>query len=133
MKKKTIHSIIPMLLLVGLLMSGLVTAHAAQAVLRYTGISELTATLSMSSAGGAKCKGSAEVRSGYTVDLTVELKQDGYTIKTWTNSGTGTVSASGTYYVMSGHEYVVTTTAEVKDSNGRIIETPSKDSLVSSY
>lgn len=133
MRKKTIHSIIPMLLLVGVLMSGLVPAHAAQAVSRYTGISELTAALSMSSAGGAKCKGTAIVRSGYTVDLTVELKQDGETIKTWSDTGSGVISAGGTYYVMSGHEYVVTTTAEVKDSNGRIIETPSKDSLVSSY
>lgn len=133
MKKNTISSMVSMLLLLVVLLSGNVTAHAMNIEPRYTGISSLSSSLVISSRGGATCGGSAEVRRGYTVDLTVELKQDGYTIKTWTNSGTGTVSASGTYYVMSGHEYVVTTTAEVKDSNGRITETPSKDSLVSSY
>ena len=92
-------------------MSNFVTAQAAQSAPRYIGISELYSSLTISSAGRASCEGSAEVRSGYTVNLTVELKRDGVSIHEWTASGSGTVTAGGTYYVMSGHDYVVTTTA----------------------
>lgn len=69
----------------------------------------------------------------YTADVTVELKRDGITIKTWTASGSEVISAGGTYYVTSGHEYVVTTTATVYDSNGKIVESPSKDSPSKNY
>lgn len=133
MRKKTIRSAITMLLLVGIFAANLVSAHAIQIQPRYTGISDMFSSLTVSSSGAAKCTGSVEVRSGYTVNLTVELKQDGTSIKEWTSSGSGTVSAGGTYYVKSGHDYVVTTTAEVCDSKGNVIETPSKDSLTSFY
>lgn len=133
MKKKTIRFTIPMLMLLTVLMSSFMIAHAAQIEPRYTGLSQLSSALSISSSGAAKCNGTAVVRSGYTVSLTVELKQDGTSIKEWTSSGSGTVSTDGTYYVMSGHNYVVTTTAEVRDSKGNVVETPSKDSVVTSY
>lgn len=135
MRKKIVSSLLAMAMLVSVLAASAGTALAAEPVQsepRYTGIILLSSTLSISSSGGANCKGSAEVRSGYTADVTVELKQDGATIKTWTSSGSGTVSAGGTYYVMSGHGYVVTTTANVY-KNGSLIESPSKDSLKSSY
>ncbi|MCI6362866.1 hypothetical protein [Intestinimonas butyriciproducens] len=133
MRKHFVRTTLSMFLLVSIFAASLAGAHAAQVEPRYAGISDIKATLSISSSGGAKCKGTAEVNRGYTVDLTVELKQDGETINTWTDSGTGMVSTGGTYYVTSGHDYVVTTTAEVKDSNGRIVETPSKDSPVKSF
>ncbi|WP_369282027.1 hypothetical protein [Oscillibacter sp. GMB15532] len=43
------------------------------------------------------------------------------------------MSAGGTYYVASGHSYVVTTTAAVYDSNDHLVENPDKDSLVTYY
>lgn len=132
MKKKTIRSAIPMFLLLGILMANVVTAQTLQVEPRYTGVSSITSTLTISSSGGAKCSGRVLVRDGYTVDLTVELKQDGRTIKTWTSSGDGVVSAGGTYYVMSGHDYIVTTTAEVYEGR-TLVESPSVDSLESSY
>lgn len=131
--KKTIRSTLSLLLLMGILGNCFLTARAEGISPRFTGISIISSTLNISSAGGAKCNGTATTRSGYTVDLKVELKRDGSTIKTWTSSGSGTVSAGGTYYVTSGHEYVVTTTATVYNSSGKIVETPSQDSATKSY
>lgn len=130
MRKHT-RSAILLIMLLGVLVTTLATAYAVEP--RYTGISSLSASLTISTAGKAECSGKAIVRSGYTADVKVELKQDGTTIKTWTNSGSGTVSAGGTYYVESGHNYIVTTTATVYDSSSHIIETPSKDSVGKSY
>lgn len=130
MKKHT-RTAISLLLLLGALMANFATAHAVEP--RYIGVAQLSATLNISSNGAASCGGKAILWNGYTVDVKVELKQDGTTIKTWTSSGSGIVSAGGTYYVTSGHEYVVITTATVYDSDGNIVETPSKDSVKSSY
>lgn len=61
------------------------------------------------------------------------VKQDGTTIKTWSTSGSGIISAGSTYYVTSGHEYVVKTTATVYNSDGKIVEVQSENSLTKSY
>lgn len=129
--KKHIRTAISLILLLGVMMATLATAYAVEA--RYTGISRLDATLTISSKGAASCQGTVAVRSGYKADIKVELKQDGSTIQTWTSSGTGTVRAGGTYYVESGHNYIVTTTATVYDSNNKVIETPFTDSVSKSY
>lgn len=133
MKKKSKRSITSLLLLVALLMANLVPAQAVQIEPRYTGITGLSTVLTISASGGAKCGGEVIALSGYTADLTVELKQDGTTIKTWTASGTGVVSAGSTYYVKSGHDYVVTTSVEVYTSSNTLVCTASKDSPESSY
>lgn len=133
MRKKTMRSTISILLLLGVLMANLAPAQATQIGPMYIGISQLASTLSISSSGGASCNGRVAVLNGYKADLTVELKQDGATIKTWTSSGSGTVSAGGTYYVASGHSYYVTATAKVYNSSGTLVESPSKDSPSSSY
>ena len=122
---------ISLLVAVSILTANLVTVHAIE--LRYAGVIHLNSSLTISARGAATCSGSVSLMSGYTADITVELKRDGTTIKTWTDSGSRTVSADGTYYVTSGHDYVVTTTATVYDSNGKIVETPSKDSTKVSY
>lgn len=135
MRKRIVSSLFAMALLVSVLSATCTTAMAAesdQIHLMYTGIANITTSLYISANGAASCSGSVIARSGYTVDLTVELKRDGSTIKTWTNSGSGSVSASGTYFVTPGHNYVVTTTAEVY-KGGSLIEAPSKDSPESSY
>lgn len=131
--KKTFRSVISLLLLLGILGSTLLAAQAEGISPRYTGISSLVSSLSISAGGGATCRGHVTLRDGYTADLKVELKQDDSTIRTWTNSGKGTFSAGATYYVASGHKYVVTTTATVYDSDGNVIEIEYEDSVVSSY
>lgn len=129
MKKHTRFAM-SLLLLLGILMA-FASAQAVEP--RYTGITRLTSSLEISASGAASCAGKAILRSGYTADLKVELKRDGSTIKTWTTSGSDTLSAGGTYYVMSGHDYVVTTTATVYDSTGKLVESPSANSVEHTY
>lgn len=119
-----------------LVSSLVVSVPAAQATIMlpmYVGIGKLSSGLSISTSGEATCSGMVVLRSGYTVDLDVELKRDGVTIQTWSSSGSGIVSAGDSHYVTSGHEYVVTTTALVYDINGNVVENPSKDSITKSY
>lgn len=129
--KRRIRPTILMLLAVSVLIANFATAQAIEP--RYTGITRINSTLTISAKGAARCDGSVNLQSGYTADLTVELKQDGTIIKTWTGSGSRAVSAGGTYFVTSGHDYVVTTTATVYDKNGKVVEMPSKDSAGVSY
>ncbi len=131
--RKLLCSTIPAFLLLGILVGNITAAQASDVMPLYTGIASVTSRLTISDAGGASCSGKVMLWDDYTADVTVELKRDGTTIKTWTSSGSGMVSAGGTYYVASGHEYVVTTTATVYDSNGKIVESPSKDSPSKNY
>ena len=100
---------------------------------RYIGIGGVSAGLTINNAGRATCTGDAIAYSGYSVNLTMELQRDGATIKTWTNSGTGTVSLSKTYYVTSSHIYQVKTTAKVYSSSGTYVATYSCYSNIESY
>ncbi len=129
--KKTVQSALALFLTLALLVAGTATVFAMQP--RFTGIIYMYSTLQISSAGKTTCEGKAYLRSGYTADVTVELKQDGTVIKTWTDSGSGDVIAGGSYYVATGHEYVVTTTVEVYDANGTLVDNPSKDSQTKTY
>lgn len=130
MKTRTRFAI-SLLLALSMLMANLVTAQAIE--LRYTGITRIHSDLTISAKGVASCEGKVALRSGYTADLTVELKQDGVTIETWTKAGSGIITAGGTRFVSSGHDYILVTTATVYDKDGKIIETPSKDSVKVSY
>lgn len=135
MRKNIFRSLFAMVMVVSILSASYATALAAsptQIEPRYTGIFGLTSGLKISSNGAASCSGTAVVQSGYTADLTVELKRDGTTIRTWTDSGSGALSAGGTYFVTPGHDYVVTTTVDVYEGDS-LIESPSKDSPESSY
>ena len=131
--KKLIRSTIPVFLLLCALVGNLLVAQASEVMPLYTGITTLASGLTISDAGKATCEGTALLRSGYTADVTVELKRDGTTIKTWTDSGSMKVTAGGIYYVVSGHTYVVTTTADVYDSDGNWVATYSKNSLTKDY
>lgn len=131
--KRNGQKAISLLLLIGVLIANFATVQAKAVEPRYVGVAQLRSSLNISSGGAASCTGKAVLWDGYTVDLTIELKQDGTTIKTWTKSGSGTVSGGGTYYVASGHDYVVTTTATVYDKDGNEVEAPVKDSPESHY
>ncbi len=100
---------------------------------RYNGVSSLAASLDISKSGCASCYGYVKTLTGYTAVLTVELQQDGDTIKTWTASGTKAFDILKEYWVASGHEYQVVVTATVKNSSGKIVDTPSIDSQVVTF
>ena len=97
---------------------------------RYTGVSTLAASLDISKRG---CYGYAKVLTGYTADLRVELQQDGDTIKTWTASGTKDIEVVKEYWVASGHDYQVVVSATVRNSSGKIVDTPSITSRMVKY
>ena len=101
--------------------------------LRYTGVSSITAGLTISSTGCASCSGSASTYTGYSVDLTMKLQRDGITIKTWSTSGENFVPLSKSYYVTSGHYYQVVTSVDVYNSKGSYVATYSCTSSVKSY
>lgn len=129
--KKHACLVISLILLVGILTANLATAQTV--VPRYIGATDLYSSLDISSTGAARCDGEVDLRSGYTADLTVELQRDGVTIKTWRSSGNGDVTAGGTYYVESGHDYVVVATATVYNSSGQWIESPVRYSAEQHY
>ena len=133
MKRKTIRAAVSTLLLLSMLAASLAAAQAVVIRPMYTGISSITSNLSISSDGAANCNGKATTQNGHTVDLTVQLRQNGKIIKTWTASGSGVVSAGGIYYVASGYSYYVTTTANVYTSGGTLIESISKNSSTVTY
>lgn len=131
--KKFARSSLSLLLLLSIFVASIGAVQAAQVEPRYTGVARISSNLIISESGAATCGGSAALRSGYTADLTVELKRDGTTIKTWATSGSTFLHISETYYVTPGHTYVVTTTVTVYDSNGKIVESPSIDSRERQY
>lgn len=100
---------------------------------RYTGISKLFVGIDISDYGIASCYGSATGRSGYYVDLTLELQQDGETIKEWHASGTGFVEIDKIYAVASNHDYQTVVTATITTSEGTEIIEPPLESPVYSF
>lgn len=126
--KRNIQKVVSLVFLMGILITNFATVQAAGIEPRYVGINYLLSSLNISS-GVATCKGTSKPKTGYTVDLLIELKQDGTTIKTWTASGGGTtVNGGGVYSVKSNHDYIVTTTATVYDEDGKIVEITFEDS-----
>lgn len=100
---------------------------------RYTGIFRFAVDLDITKAGYASCAASVSPNTGYSVDLTMELQQDGTTIKSWTASDSKTFAMDKGYFVVKGHDYQVVATASVKNSNGVVVSTPSLSSNVVSY
>lgn len=100
---------------------------------RYTGITQLYVDLEINSAGKASCYTRVTPKSGYSVDLTMKLLRDGSAIKTWSASGEGIFSMDKVYYVTPGHDYQVTVSADVWNSSGKLVETPTIQSDVHAY
>lgn len=100
---------------------------------RMTGISNLSADLIIYSSGRSESFGYASTYPGYKVDLTVDLKQDGKIIKSWSESGSGKIQIDEPYYVTPNHDYQVTATAVVKNSSGVTVDKQTTDSVIVSY
>lgn len=110
-----------------------VGALAADSSSRMTGISSLSADLIIYSSGRSESFGYVSTYPGYSVDLTVSLKQDGETIKSWSESGSGKIQIDEPYYVTPNHDYQVTATAVVKNSSGVTVDKQTTDSVIVSY
>ena len=134
MRKKTKHAL-AIILAGGALMSMLIPAAAAQPPEinpRYVGISNISAGLAISTSGKATCVSSVMPDNRYTVTLTMELQQDGRTIKSWnTPVGTSQTVLEKSYNVTSGHDYQVVATATVKSGSSVINSYKAYSSIVS--
>ena len=133
MKKKITRFLSMSLALMSLMTVLCFGASAEEIVPRYDGIITLSAELDISTSGRADCYGYVRTRTGYSVDFTMELLRDGRTIKSWSDSGSGIISISEPYYVTPGHDYQVVVSADVYNSQGRLVDTPSTESIVISY
>lgn len=92
--------------------------------LQYIGLEDVTANLNISGNGYAECSGSAEVRSGYSVTVVMELQQKNgawIPIETWSKSGRY-VSMNESYRVANKYNYRVVVTAKVYNSSGSLVE-----------
>ena len=96
---------------------------------RWSYLNAVYAYLDINWLGVATCEGSAVVRGSYDVEVIVRLQQKldsgWYTVKSWSDTGTGGAGASGSYAVARGYDYRVTVSAYVYDDNGNIVETGS--------
>lgn len=102
--------------------------------LRYVGVSSASANLTISSSGKATASSLVCVAPGYTVDLDVSLKRDSGTIvKSWSSSGTASVSVDDIYYVTRGHDYYVSASIDVFDGNGKLVDSFTVSSATVTY
>lgn len=102
MRKKIKHAL-AIILAVGVVMSMLIPAVAAQSPEinpRYVGISNISAGLTISTSGKATCVSSVMPDNRYTVTLTMELQQDGRTIKSWYTPVGTSQTVLGQYRIM---------------------------------
>lgn len=94
---------------------------------RYTYINSVYASLSINeSTGVTTCTGSVSAKNTYPVKVAVYLQQDmgtyWKTVKSWSASGTWSVSLTENHAVYDGYTYRVTVTGYVYDSDGNIME-----------
>ena len=97
---------------------------------RYIGASGVTADINVLAPGRVNVTGNAIVYREYTATVTLSLERNGTTIKSWSESGSGTFNLSKNYYVMSGYDYSASIKVDVYDSNNKLIETITAESIV---
>ena len=134
MKKnqKVLCTVLVMCMFIGTMIGNASAANIDDPVIQpqYTGISSLQVSLDITSSGYAECYAFVRPNSGYSVDLTMELQQDGTAIKTWTDSNDVAFALEKGRYVASGHEYQVIVNADIRNSSGIIISTATAKSQI---
>lgn len=100
---------------------------------RFVGINMQYAALTINEYGRATCGCSILVDTGYSVNVTMSLEQDGVEIKSWEISSSSNVDMSKPYYVTSGHDYQVIVTTRVSTSQGSYLCSYTTESPVKSY
>lgn len=89
----------------------------------YTGVTLISADLSISSSGYANPTARVRVRSGYTADVTMQLCYDSGSVSySWTDSGSGMISMNEGRFVVSGHKYYTSVHVVAYDSDGKIVD-----------
>lgn len=105
--KKSICRAFAIAFAVSIMLTTVIPASAAQPPVimpAYVGITDLFSGLTISSNGKASCKATAYNNGTHDVTLTIALKQDGSTIKSWNVVTTdGFNSVEKNYFVTSGH------------------------------
>ena len=135
----TIRRLFSVLLVTMVFMSVATTANAVSPAQtnvqpRYVGVSNSTATLSISSSGRATVNARVYTFPDYTANLVVSLECDsGTPVKSWNNSGGGSVTVDKIYYVSTGHNYYVSASIEVFDKNGKSVDSFTTESSVVAY
>ncbi len=103
----------------------------------YVGVTFLSPGITISSSGTITCKDTVILKSGYSSDVTWELKRGNNgnlsNLSTWTASGRGELLLNQVRYASHGYSYQLKTTAKVYNSNGNYVETAIKYSSVVSY
>ena len=109
--KKSICRAFAIAFAVSIMLTTVIPASAAQPPVimpAYVGITDLFSGLTISSNGKASCKATTYNNGTHDVTLTIALKQDGSTIKSWNVVTTdGFNSVEKNYFVTSGHSYQV--------------------------
>lgn len=139
MKKNLLKRTATMLLVLCLLASlGLAYAvdTSDHAVAR-AGYTYARAELSISSTGEADCYGQLRLLTNYTASGTLTLqKKDGDSwteLKTWSASGSGSVSCEKTWYVTSGNTYRVEYSMDIYNASGTYVDTATAYSSIVNY
>lgn len=102
---------------------------------RFQQITSMSAGLTISDTGYARCTGTVSLRLGYNVRATITLSElvDGQWeyVHSWTATGSGPagINESNGWWVDHG-TYIVEVTAYVTDSSGNYIESPTVQSYV---
>lgn len=103
---------------------------------RYVGMRLFYAELNISNVGLATSSGTIEARSGYTCDATLELQRkqgsSWITVKKWDDSGKS-ISFKENWYVTSGYDYRVKLSADVHDTNNKLVESLTTYSAMVEY
>lgn len=107
-------------------------AERSEVTPRFTGIDAQVVSLTINEYGRANCDCSVLAKTGYSVDVTMALEQDGTAIKTWTGSG-ARVDLSKVYYVAENHDYQVIVTSRVYTSGGSYLCSYTTDSQIYSF
>lgn len=101
---------------------------------RYTGVASVMADLDISSSGRASVYGNVRTIPGYTASITVSLRQDtGTSVKSWSSSGSGTITIDKIYYVATGHDYFTSVQVNAYNSSGTLVDSITVDSNVVSH
>lgn len=136
MKVTTLKRLFCILLSVALLASGMSVAAMDVPTPYYDATASITAGLSISTSGLASCSGTIRF-SDASASATLTMKLQQYTSSGWSTIGSwSTASATSLYktqYVTHGYYYRVVTSANVYNSAGSYVESPSATSASKYY
>lgn len=122
---KTAKKVLIALLTLICMMVAIVPAFSTDVCPMTDGTNIANVSLSINYSGQASCRTFVNARSNsYRIEVTMSLNQIGKStpLKSWPLSGSGSLSATETYYVARGHDYQVTAAITVRDSDGKLIE-----------